>query len=342
MATTTQNKNQGSTALTGPQKAAILLLSVSDDVAAKLFALMGEEEVKEVSHAMSSLGVISPGMVDSVVQEFSDDIVGNSIFLGNLFTTEKLLNKVMDKDRVRALMEELKGPQGRNTWEKLANVNEDLLALYLRGEHPQTAALVLSKICSDHAAKVLSVLPEQFAFETIMRMLNMGSVKKEVIERVEKILRAEFISSVGKTMKRDSCEMIADIFYNLDRTSESKYMSMLEKSVPDSAQKIKDLMFTFEDLVRLDPRSVQTLLGFVDKSDLSIALKGASEDVKSVFFNNMSQRAARIIMEELEALGPVRVKDVDEAQTKIVKMVKDLVEKGEMDIAVDGKDEYLT
>ena len=124
-----------------------------------------------------------------------------------------------------------------------------------------------------------------------------------------------------------SCEMIAEIFYNLDRGSETKYMSLLEKVVPEEAQKIKDLMFTFEDLVRLDTRSVQTLLGFIDKSELSVALKGASEDVKSVFFNNMSQRAARIIQEEVEALGPVRVKDVDDAQSKIVKIVKDLVEK---------------
>jgi len=336
------SKLQQAGQLNGAQKVAILLLSVADEVAAKIFSLMSEDEVKEVSHAMSGLGVISPTMVETVVQEFSDDVVGNSIFLGNLFTTEKLLTKVMDRDRVKSLMEELKGPQGRNTWEKLANVNEDLLALYLRGEHPQTAALVLSKISPEHAAKVLSILPEDFAFDTIMRMLNMGSVKKEVIERVEKILRAEFISSVGRTMKRDSCEMIAEIFYNLDRSSETKYMNMLEKSVPESAQKIKDLMFTFEDLVRLDSRGVQTLLTFIDKSQLSIALKGASEEVRGVFFKNMSQRAARIIMEEVEALGPVRVRDVDDAQSMIVKMVKELVEKGEIDIAVDGKDEYVS
>ncbi|MGV2432242.1 MAG UNVERIFIED_CONTAM: flagellar motor switch protein FliG [Rickettsiaceae bacterium] len=334
-------KTNSSGAFSGAQKVAILLLSVSDEIAAKIFALMNEDEVREVSHAMSGLGVISPNMVEAVIQEFSEDIVGNSIFLGNLFTTEKLLTKVMDRDRVKVLMEELKGPQGRNTWEKLANVNEDLLALYLRGEHPQTAALVLSKIAPEHAAKVLSILPEKFAFEVIMRMLNMGAVKKEVIERVEKILRAEFISSVGRTMKRDSCEMIAEIFYNLDRANESKYMTMLEKIVPDSAQKIRDLMFTFEDLVRLDSRGVQALLSSIDKSELSIALKGASEDVKNVFFRHMSQRASRIIIEEIESLGPVRVRDVDEAQSRIVKMVKDLVEKGEIDIAVDGKDEYL-
>jgi flagellar motor switch protein FliG len=328
--------------LTGVQKVAILLLSVSDEVAAKIFSMMGEDEVRDVSHAMSGLGVVSPSIVESVIQEFSDDIVGNSIFLGNLFTTEKLLSKVMDRDRVKALMEEIKGPQGRNTWEKLANVSEELLSLYLRSEHPQTAALVLSKLAPEHAAKVVSLLPEQFAFEIIMRMLNMGSVKKEVIERVEKILRAEFISSVGKTMKRDSCEMIAEIFYNLDRGNETKYMSLLETASPESAQKIKDLMFTFEDLVRLDSRGIQVLLSSVDKSKLSIALKGASKEVRDVFFRSMSQRAARIILEEIEAMGPVRVRDVDEAQSDIVKIIKDLVDRGEMDIAVDGKEEYIS
>ncbi len=336
------NPKLNSNQLTGTQKVAILLLSVSDEVASKLFAMMNEDEIRDVSHTMSGLGVISPGMVESVVQEFSDDIVGNSIFLGNLFTTEKLLSKVMEKDKVKALMEEIKGPQGRNTWEKLANVNEDLLALYLRSEHPQTAALVLSKVAPEHSAKVMAILPEKFAFDVIMRMLNMGQVKKEVMERVEKILRAEFISSIGRTMKRDSCEMIAEIFYNLDRSSESRYMSMLEDAEPESAQKIKDLMFTFEDLVRLDSRGIQVLLTFVDKSRLSVALKGSSEEVRSVFFRNMSQRAARIIMEELEAMGPVRVREVDEAQSEIVKIVKDLVDKGEIDIAVDGKDEYIS
>jgi flagellar motor switch protein FliG len=337
-----QTQKTNNAVLNGVQKVAILLLSVSDDVASKLFGMMSEDEVRDVSHAMSSLGIIQPAVIESVVQEFSDDIVGNSIFLGNLFTTEKLLNKVMDSDRVKSLMEEIKGPQGRNTWEKLANVNEELLGLYLRSEHPQTAALVLSKIVPEHAAKVMALLPEQFAFEVITRMLNMGSVKKEVIERVEKILRAEFISSVGKTMKRDSCEMIADIFYNLDRTNEAKYMSLLERSEPESAQKIKDLMFTFEDLVRLDSKGVQTLFAAVDKSRLSIALKGASEAVRNVFFNNMSQRAARIIMEEIETMGQVRVRDVEEAQSEIVKIVKDFVDRGEIDIAVDGKEEYIS
>ena len=162
--------------LTGAQKVAIVLLSLSDSDATKVFSLMSEEEITEVSHAMSHLGSVSPEVIDSVMSQLNSDLVGDSVFLGNFRTTEKLLEKVLDKDRVGALMDEIKGPQGKNTWEKLTNVNEELLALYFRNEHPQTAALVLSKISPDHAAKVISNLPESFAFEVIARIVNLGKL----------------------------------------------------------------------------------------------------------------------------------------------------------------------
>jgi flagellar motor switch protein FliG len=220
-------------------------------------------------------------------------------------------------------------------------VNEDLLAIYFRNEHPQTAALILSKIAPDHAAKVLSNLPDSFAFEIIARILNIGTVKKEVLERVEKILRAEFISSIGRTQKYDSFEMIAEIFNSLDRNSESKYMSMLENNIPEAASKIKDLMFTFEDLVKITSRGIQRLLRDVEKSKLTVALKGASDQVKKVLFASMSQRAAKIIIDELELMGPVRVREVDMARTEIVNIAKSLIDSGEIDVVIDNKDEFI-
>lgn len=335
------NVKLGGAKMSGVQKAAILLLSVSDEVAANIFKKLNDEEVKEISHAMSSLGVISPHLVDTVVQDFGDDIFNNSIFLGNLHTTARLLGKIMEPDKVKSLLEDIRGPQGRDTWEKLGNVSEELLALYLQNEQPQTVALVLSKLPPEHAAKVLAQLPEKLAFDAIVRVLNMGVVKKEVIEGVEKILRAEFISTIGKTMKRDSCEMIADILYNMDRASEAKYLTMLESSAPESAQRVKDLMFTFEDLAKLDDKGMQVVIRTVDKAKLTIALKGASDKIKELFFKNMSQRAARIVVEELESMGPVKVRDVDEAQSAIIKTVKDLIEKGEVATLADGKEEYI-
>ena len=302
---------------------------------------MSEDEIGEISHAMSHLGSVSPDVIEAVLSKLSSDLTGDSMFLGNLHTTEKLLEKILDKDRVSALMDEIRGPQGRNTWEKLANVNEELLALYFRNEHPQTAALVLSKITPDHAAKVLSNLPDSFAFEIISRILNLGNVKKEVLERVERILRAEFISSAGKTQKHNSFEMLAEIFNNLDRNSESKFMNMLENSIPEAAARIKDMMFTFEDLIKIDSKGIQRLLRDVEKSRLTLALKGASEELKKVLFASMSQRAAKIIEEDLMSLGSVRVKDVDSARADVVIVAKALIENGEIDVSLNADDEEL-
>jgi flagellar motor switch protein FliG len=327
--------------LTGVQKVAVVLLSIPDAAATKIFAMMSDEEIKEISYAMSNLGSVAADVVDSLLQQFNNDITGDTGFLGNLQTTEKLLSKVLDSERAKGLMEEIRGPQGRNTWEKLGNVNEEVLALYLHNEHPQTAALVLSKIPAEHASKVLANMKDSFAFDIIMRVLNMGAVKKEVLERVEKILRAEFISSIGRTAKQDSFEMIAEIFQNFDRISEAKYMEMLEDKSPESAQKIKDLMFTFEDLIKIDSKGLQIILRVVDKHKLTVALRGASQSLRDAFFSNMSERAARILIEEIESLGPVRVRDADEAQSEIIKVVKDMIDKGEINVIDDGKSEYV-
>jgi flagellar motor switch protein FliG len=327
--------------LKGAQKVAIVMLSMSEQNATKLFSMLSEDEIREVSHAMSHLGSVSQDVVDKILQQFITSFSGDGNYFGNLQTTKKLLERVLDKDRVDSLMEEIQGPQGKNTWEKLGNVNEEMLAIYLRNEHPQTAALVISKMNPEHSAKILGNLPESFAYEVIVRMLNMGSVKREVLDRVERILRAEFISSISKTQKRDTFEMMADIFNSLDSNSEVRYMSMLEKKFPEAADKIKNLMFTFEDLIKIDTKGIQTLLRAIDKSKLTVALKGSSDKIRDLFLSNMSQRAARIIQEELESLGPIRVREVDESQSEIINVAKELIAKGEIDLAEGESDEYI-
>lgn len=327
--------------LTGTQKVAIVLLSLSEQNATKIMSLMSEDEIKEVSHAMSHLGAVESEVIERLLARLTADLAGNKTFLGNLQTTEKLLEGVLDSNKVQSLMDEIRGPQGRNTWEKLGNVSEDLLALYFRNEHPQTVALVLSKISPEHAARVLSNLPDSFAFEVINRMLNIGNVKSEILNRVETILRAEFISSIGKIQKYDSFQLVAEIFNGLDRNSESKYMSMLENKFPESATKIKNLMFTFNDLIRISPRGIQRVLRDIEKSKLTLALKGASEQLQKVFIASMSQRAAKIIIDDLASLGPVRVRDVDAARAEIVAITKALIERGEIDVIADNKDEFI-
>ncbi len=327
--------------LNGPEKAAMMVLAIGEDNAVKLFSHMDDEEIKEISQTMANLGTVSSNLVERLFAEFAEQISSTGSLVGSYESTERLLSKALDPDKVAQIMEEIRGPAGRTMWDKLANVNEVVLANYLKNEYPQTVAVVLSKIKSDHASRVLAALPESFAMEVIMRMLRMEAVQKEVLDDVERTLRNEFMTNLARTARRDSHEMMAEIFNALDRNTENRFMTLLEERNRDSAERIKALMFTFEDLQKLDPGGVQTLLRNVDKDKLGIALKGSSEQIKELFFSNMSERAAKILREDMNALGPVRLKDVDEAQMEMVNLAKDLAAKGEIIISEGGAEDEL-
>ncbi len=323
--------------LSGQQKAAILMLALDEERSASLFSMMDDEEIKELSVIMASLGKINSNVVEQLINEFNEKITSTGSLVGSYESTERLLAKALDKDRVSIIMEEIRGPAGRTMWDKLGNVNEHVLANYLKNEYPQTIAVILSKIKAEHAAKVIALFPENFAMEIVMRMLRMDSVQKEVLDSLEKTLRKEFMSNLSKSTRRDAHELIADIFNSLDRNTESRFMDALEERNRESAERVKSLMFTFEDLVRIDSQGIQVLLRNIDKDKLAIALKGASETVKELFFNNMSTRAGKIIKEDMDAMGPVRMRDVEEAQQYIVSAAKDLANSGEI-IVSEGKD----
>lgn len=324
--------------LSGPEKAAILLLSLGEEHTAKVFSNLDEEEIMVISQTMSNLGKVSSNVVEKLFMEFAEGMSSTSSLVGSLDSTERLLAKVMGKDKVDAIMEEIRGPAGRTMWEKLSNVNEDTLANFLQKEYPQTVAVVLSKITSEHSARVLAQLPEGFAMEVIMRMLRMEAVQKEVLDDVEKTLRTEFMSNLARTNRRDSHEIMAEIFNNLERAVETRFMTALEERTPDSAEKIRGLMFTFEDLAKLDPSAIQTIIRSADKEKLPLALKGASDAMKDLFFSNMSERAAKIMKEDMAAMGPVRLKEVEESQAALVSTAKDLADRGEITI-ISSKDE---
>lgn len=337
----TSDKKEDYRKLTGTQKAAILVMSIDEENATKILSTMSDEEIKEISNTMASLGTVSAETVERLFLEFVESMSSSGVVVGNFDSTERLLMKALGKDRVDGIMEDIRGPAGRTTWDKLGNVNEEVLAAYLKNEYPQTVALVLSKIKSDHAARVLSVMPEDLSMEVIMRMLGMEAVKKEVLDGVEKTLRVEFMSNLAKTQRRDTHEIMADIFNNFDRNTESKFMGLLEQKNTDSAERIRALMFTFEDLKKIDASGFQALMRGVPKEKLAVALKGASDGIKEMFFKSMSERAMKLLKEDMEALGPVRLKDVDEAQMAIVGVAKDLAAKGEIVIAGDSGEDQL-
>ncbi|MGF1477399.1 MAG: flagellar motor switch protein FliG [Geminicoccaceae bacterium] len=326
--------------ISGPEKVAILMLTLSEEHVGKLFANLEIDEIKEISQIMSVLGSIDAALVEHLLRQFGESMANGGKLVGSFETTEKLLEKFLDQDRVGMIMEEIRGPAGRTIWDKLGNVNEAVLASYLKNEYPQTVAVVLSKIKPDHSSRVLIHLPEDFGMEVVMRMLRMETVQKDILADVEKTLRSEFVSTLARTQRRDNHEVMAEIFNYFDRTTETRFIGMLEERNKESADKIRNLMFTFDDLNKLDDAGVQVLMRNVGSDVLALALKGTGEKLREQFTKNMSERAAKILREDMDSLGPVRLRDVEEAQSTLVTIAKDLSANGEIMLS-DGKEDEL-
>ncbi len=327
--------------LTGQERAAVLMLALDEQYGSKIWSLLDDDDLRQLSIVMSTLGTVEAESVEALLLEFVGRLSASGTLMGNYDHTERLLQQYLPPERVNGLMDEIRGPAGRNMWEKLANVQEEVLANYLKNEYPQTVAVVLSKLRPEHAARVLAILPEEFSLDVVNRMLKMEAVQKEVLDRVEQTLRTEFMSSLSQTRRRDAHEVMAEIFNNFDRQTETRFLTALEEENRDSAERIKTLMFTFDDLVRLDAGSAQTLMRHIDKDKLGVALKGANEAVRQFFLSNMSTRAAKMLVDDMNALGPVRLRDVDEAQVMLVNLAKDLAAKGEIIISKQRGDEEL-
>ena len=336
-----QRTSQAYNNLTGTEKASIFMLALEKEHAATLFNLMEDDEIRTLTLAMAKLGTVDAEIVSHLLSDFASTKSASGPLVGGADATERLLLAGFDSERVDAIMEEIRGPAGRTMWDKLGNIDENVLSNYLKNEHPQTVALVLSKLKPEHCSRVLSILPENFAMEVIMRLLQMEAVQKEVLDGVEKTLRSEFMSkSATSTRRPDGHEQLANIFNNFDGTTEERFMTALEKRNEESAERIKGLMFTFDDLINVDPTGIQVLLRQVDKDQLALAMKGSNEELRDLFFKNMSERAGKMMSEDMDAMGPVRLKDVSEAQAAIVTTARKLGDEGEIVIG-GGGDELI-
>jgi flagellar motor switch protein FliG len=322
---------------------AILLLAIGEDQAVKVFKKLEEHEIRDISREMSQLGHISNSDVEETIKRFTSEVATGASLVGTWENTERMLRKFMDDERVSEFLEEMRGPAGKTMWEKLNNISEEALAHYIQNQHPQTAALIISKISPAHAANVLAVLPKEFAYEIIERLLVLDNVPREIIVNIENTLKNEFMRNLSAKNKRNNHEMLADIFNSLDRGTESTFMEMLEQQNDGKdAELIRNFMFTFDDMVKIEAQGIQAILREADKEKLPIALKGASTEVKALFLENMSERAAKILQEDIQAMGPVRIKDVDEAQQSIIATAKELIDDGQI-IIIDenSKEEYI-
>ncbi|WP_410050616.1 flagellar motor switch protein FliG [Bosea sp. BH3] len=327
--------------MTGPQRAAVILLVLGDEHGRQLWKELDDDEIRIVTRAMAELGTVDSDDVEKLMVDFVGSLSAAGAVTGSLDRTISLLEKILPSDQVALLMEEIRGPAGRNMWQKLGNIDAAVLANFLKNEYPQTIAVILSKIRADHAANVLRNLPNELSVEVVGRMLRLESVQKETLDHIENTLRTEFVSTLTQTRRRDPHEMMADIFNGFDRQTELRFLSALDASNAESAERIRALMFTFEDLIQLDPAGLQTLMRQVDKDTLTRALKGASETMRNFFFGAMSQRAAKIMQDDMEGLGPLRLKEVDEAQSRLAQLTKDLAERGEIVLSKGNSEDEL-
>ncbi|MHB2167193.1 flagellar motor switch protein FliG [Alsobacter sp. R-9] len=326
--------------LTGPERAAVLLLVLGEDHGSPIWSSLDDDELRKVTLAMSTLGTVSSKLVEQVLGDLANQYNRLTV-VGDFDRTHELLLKLLPKERVDPIMEEIRGPAGRTIWQRLSNVQDNLLAAYLKTEHPQTVALILSRIKAEHSAKVLALLPEEFATDVMLRILQIDTVSKETLDQIEESLRTNFIANLSQTSRRDAHDLLAEIFNSFDRQNETKFMEALEQAAFKSAERIRALMFTFEDITRLDPNSAQVLIRNVDKAELAKALKGASQATREFFTSKMTQRAATVFLDEMAGLGPIRLKEVDEAQQRIIAIAKGLADKGEIIIAKSGNEDDM-
>ena len=329
------------TDLNGAERAAVVMLALGDESGKLLWESFDEDELREITLAISNLGSVTSEVVESLLYDFVNNLSSTGSITGSMDSARRFLNNILPEEKVANILEDIRGPAGKTMWEKLANVNERTLAGYLRNEHPQTVAVILSQIKAEHAARVIAVFPEQLAEEVMNRMLGLGPVQKDVLDQIEKTLRTEFMTALSRQPAKDAHEAMAEIFNNFDRATERRFMETLEMKNPAAAEKIKALMFVFEDLIRLDATDIQVLIRNLDKSVLAIALKGANENMQNLFFSNMSERASTILRDDIDIMGPVRVREVDAAQQKIVEIAKRLADEGEIYLSSTEDDEVI-
>ena len=327
--------------MSGPQRAAVILLVLGEEHGRAIWKEFDDDEIRIITRAMAELGTVDADEVERLMLDFVGKLSSAGAVTGSFDRTISLLEKILPTDQVALIMEEIRGPAGRNMWQKLGNIDAVVLANFLKNEYPQTIAVILSKIRAEHAANVLRNLPNDLSIEVVGRMLRLESVQKEALDHIENTLRTEFVSTLTQTRRRDPHEMMAEIFNGFDRQTEIRFLSALDASNQDAAERIRALMFTFEDLGKLDPAGLQTLVSQADKDTLARALKGASQSMRDFFLGAMSQRASKVMKDDIEGMGPLRLKEVDEAQTKLVQLTKDLADKGEIVLSKGSAEDEL-
>ncbi len=333
----------GEKKLTGKQKAAIILVALGTEVASKVLPHLNDSEVEELSLVIARLGSVPAEVRQQVIQEFYEVCLAQNLALeGGLDHARELLERAYGAERATQILEKLTRALQMLPFDSIKRVHPSQLSTFLQDEHPQTIALVLAYLDPQVAAAVISSLPPELRPEVAERLATMGSTPPEVIRRVENVLQRKLSSIASQELTAaGGVKSLVEVIQWVDRNTERAIFDYLTDNNPELAEEVRKLMFTFEDLLQLDDRAIQQILKEVDMKELSLALKGASDALKDKIFRNMSERAVNMLKEELEFMGPVRVRDVEEAQQRVVSIVRRMEEAGEIVISRGGEEEML-
>ena len=326
--------------MTGPKKAAILLLALGEDGAADVMKNLEEAEIQQVGYYMSRFTDVSPEELDIVLEEFYRNSVmadeGVNISSSPDFV-KNALTKALGADRAKELSDNLRAGEEEAGLEALRYAEPIMIANYIRTEHPQTIALILSYLKNaEQSSAVLRDLPESLQADILYRMAVIESIPPGVISEMNEVLTEEMKTAGSMATSVGGVEPVAEILNSVDKATETRILSSIEETNPELAEQIRELMFTFEDMALIDAKQMQLVMKDVDQADMVLALKTASDAVKELIFSSMSSRAAEMVREDLENLGPAKLSDVEAAQQKIIKVVKKLEEAGTITIAGAG------
>lgn len=327
----------------GPQKTAIVLLALGEKFTAEVFKRMERNEIAAVSKAMIETDSIPREQVLEVLKEYNEALAyGAELLVGGPEMVKRMLTTSLDSETAKYIMDSLDLDTGPTPFQELENVSPRILAQILRNEHPQTLALILGHLHQDQAAELIQNLPAGVRAEVLMRLAKLEAVAEEMLMEVDKVLQSQLIAMGGKEGKKvGGIPAVAEILNAVDRNTEEEVLSEIEEESTQMAEDIRNLMFVFEDIKGVDDVAIRELLKEVSNEDLTVALKGASDELKDKFFKNLSERASTMIKEDLEIMPPKKLSEVEAAQQSIVKTVRRLEDEGKIVISRGGSDVFV-
>ncbi|WP_282025173.1 flagellar motor switch protein FliG [Limimaricola cinnabarinus] len=326
--------------LRGPEKAAILFLCLGEERGSELMRKLPPEEISKITRAVARLGVVQAELVEAVLAEFSEGVDTGGGVVGSLATAEGMLRAFLPEEQVEVILRDIRGPlKERDLWARFSAMNENTIATYLKSEHEQTAAAILSNVDTEVAAKVLPLLGEEKMGEVVERMIRMEAVPPRMMAQIEETLQADMLSAGGQSNGVEMEQRMADLFNKLDRDVFEGLQAALDARKPGALDAITAKMFTFDDLIRLDAQSLARVMRGLTGNTLPLALRGASKEMRSHFLDALTARARDMLLDEMSTMGPVRGRDARAAQTMIVDYTRQLADEGAIELPSAGDED---